>query len=185
MRKRLKSCPLQKERSNKMSKKSNLPIPAVGLDAAKKAARAKAHAAAGNDIEKKNLTQIEENTMTKANFEKLTADTATLGKEQMDAFMKSGNLFLKGSEDILKTYMTLAQDSAEKSAAAVKTLLGCKTLNELTEAQNKLAQDSLDGFITSATKLSELSVKVATDSFEPLNAQLSKTIKKATEAVAA
>lgn len=81
--------------------------------------------------------------------------------------------------------MTLAQDSAEKSAAAVKTLLGCKTLNELTEVQNKLAQESLDGFITSATKLSELSVKVATESFEPLNAQLSKTIKKASEAVAA
>lgn len=170
-----------------MSEKSNLPIPAVGLDAAKKAARAKAHAAPGNDIEKNNLTQIEEKAMTntKANFEKLTADTATLGKEQMDAFMKSGNLFLKGSEDILKTYMTLAQDSAEKSAAAVKTLLGCKTLNELTEVQNKLAQESLDGFITSATKLSELSVKVATESFEPLNAQLSKTIKKASEAVAA
>lgn len=124
-------------------------------------------------------------TNTKANFEKLSADTATLNKEQMDAFTKSSTLFMKGSEDILKTYMALAQELVEKSAAAVKTLLGCKTLNELTEVQNKLAQESFDGFVTGATKLSEMSVKIATESFEPLNAQLSKTIKKATEAAAA
>ncbi|MGZ9109000.1 MAG: phasin family protein [Micavibrio sp.] len=170
-----------------MSVKKNLPIPAVGLEAAKKAARAKAHPAPVKEIKKAALTQIEEKTMTntKANFEKLTTDTATLNKEQMDAFTKSSTLFMKGSEDILKTYMALAQESVEKSSAAVKTLLGCKTLNELTEVQNKLAQESFDGFVTGATKLSEMSVKIATESFEPLNAQLSKTIKKATEAAAA
>jgi len=157
-------------------------IPVVGLEAAKKAVRAKEQTARKHETK----TQIEDHSMTnKANFEKFTTDTTALNKEQLDAFMKSSNLLLKGTEDIMKTYMAMAQDSMQKSSEAMKTLLGCKTLNELTEAQNKLAQESFDGFMTGATKLSEMSVKVATDSFEPLTKQMSKTIQKATESVAA
>lgn len=171
------------------------PIPAVGLQAAKKAAKAKAYldlpaenAAPEEDLREEDLkTEIEEIEMAtaKPNFEKITAQAANHNQEQLEAFIKSSNLLLAGTQNILKTYATLAQESVEKNSEAVKTLLGCKTLNELTETQTRLAQESFEGFVTNATKLSELSVKVATESFEPLNTQLSKTVQKATEAAAA
>ncbi len=128
-----------------------------------------------------------ENVMTqaKAQYEKLTNEAASSGKEGLEALVKSTNIWVKGSEDLFKTYLSLAQDSAAKNSEAFKTLLACKNLNELAEAQNKLAQESFDGFMAGATKISELSVKLATEALEPINDQVSKTIRKATDAVAA
>ena len=124
-------------------------------------------------------------TQTKAQYEKLTNEAASAGKENVEAILKSTNIWMKGTEDLFKTYMSLTQDTAAKNSEAFKTLLACKNLNELTEAQNKLAQESFDGFMAGATKISELSVKLATEALEPINDQVSKTIRKATDAVAA
>lgn len=118
-------------------------------------------------------------TAKKADFEKITSDAAAQGKDHFEAYSRAANLWAKGSEELFKTYVTLTQESAEKTAAGFKALLACKTLNELTEAQSKLAQDSVEGMIANATKLSELGTKIATESFEPLNAQYAKTMKKA------
>jgi len=118
-------------------------------------------------------------------FEKLTQDGAALGQDQMDAVMKSSTILTKGLEDIVKTCMEIAQEAGEKSATATKSVLACKTLNELTEVQTKLAQASFDEFLSNATKLSELSVKVCTDCFAPINDQVGKAMKKASDAAAA
>jgi phasin family protein len=122
--------------------------------------------------------------MTTNKAEKFTADATALNKDQMDAFMQSGNLWVRGTEEIVKTYVSLTQEAMEKNSEALKTLMGCKTLNELTETQTKLAQQSFDDLVTNATKISELTVKIATDSLEPINSQFSKTLKKAGSAAA-
>lgn len=111
--------------------------------------------------------------------------TATLGKEPLEAFVKSGTIYKSGLEDMTKTYMALVQSSVEKNTEALKSLLSCKTLSELTEAQTKIAQSSFDDFMSSFTKLSEMGVKLATEAFEPINDQLGKSMKKASESMAA
>jgi phasin family protein len=131
-------------------------------------------------VEKK-MTQAQN----KVQFDKIAKEAASAGQEQVDVLVKSSTIFAKGCEDFVKTYVSIAQESAEKNSEALKTLLGCKSLNEFTETQQKLAQTSFDEFVSSATKLSELSVKVATDAFEPINDQVSKSIKKVTETIAA
>jgi phasin family protein len=118
-------------------------------------------------------------------FDKLAQDAAVLGQDQMDAIVKSTTIFQKGMEEFVKTVSQIAQDAGEKNAAATKTLFSCKTLNEFADAQSKLAQSSYDEFLSNATKLSELSVKLCTDTFAPINDQVGKTIKKATDAAAA
>lgn len=140
-----------------------------------------------NPLSKTQIFKTMENIMTqnKAHYEKLANDASSAGKEGVEALLKSTNIWMKGTEDIMKAYMNFAQESAAKNSEAIKTLLGCKNLNELTEAQNKLAQESFDGFMAGATKLSELSVKLATDALEPINDQVSKTIRKATDSLAA
>lgn len=118
-------------------------------------------------------------------FEKLAGEVGNSGKEQFEAFIKAGNIFMQGFEDVSKTCMGWTQTSVEQNTQALKELMSCKTINEFAEAQNKWVQKNFDDFMTGTAKLSELSVKIATDAFEPINDQLSKSIKKATEAVAA
>lgn len=124
-------------------------------------------------------------TQSKTKFEKITCDMGSCSKEQMDALLESGNIFMKGYEDVMKAMVNLAQGTAERHSRAFKTLLGCRTVTELTETQNRLAQESFDDFMGGMTKLSEITVRVATDAFEPLNEQLGKSLRKATESVAA
>lgn len=140
------------------------------------------HPLRNNDIYKKMETMM---TQSKTQYDKFANDAASASKESVEAFLKFTNIWMKGSEDIVKTYMNLAQEIAAKNTEAFKTLLACKNLNELTEVQNKLAQETFDGILANATKLSELTVKVTTDALEPINDQVSKSIRKATESVAA
>ena len=146
-----------------------------------------AAAFAVNPLSKTEIFKTMENVMTqhKAQYEKISNEAASAGKEGVEAILKSTNIWMKGTEDLMKAYMNFAQESAAKNSEALKTLLGCKNLNELTEVQNKLAQESFDGFMAGATKLSELTVKLTTDVLEPINDQVSKTMRKATDAVAA
>jgi len=121
-----------------------------------------------------------ETIMTKntAQFEKLAQDAQKAGQENLDALVEAGNIFTKGFESLVKKSMALAQSGAEKNAEAVKALLSCKTLNEYAETQSKLAQENLDSFLSNVTALSEISVKLAQETLEPINDQFSKTVKK-------
>ncbi|MCB9982779.1 MAG: phasin family protein [Rhodospirillales bacterium] len=118
-------------------------------------------------------------------FDQLAQDAANQSRESMEAFVKSGTIFAKGFEEIIKTAATLTQGAAEKQAEYTKQLMGSKTLNEYAEAQNKIAQSSFDQFMAGATKLSEMSVKVLNEASEPLNEQMTKTMAKANKQMAA
>lgn len=132
-----------------------------------------------------NLAMEKMMTQGKSQFDKLAKDANDAGREGFEAFIKSGTIFARGLEDIIRTSMALAQDSAEKQTQFLKEAMSSKTLNEWTEAQNKIAQANFDDFMAGATKISELSVKVLSEASEPINEQLSKGIKKATESLAA
>jgi phasin family protein len=132
-------------------------------------------------------TQAMETIMTqgKTQFEKIAQDANDFGREGYEAFIKSSTVFARGFEEILKASATLAQTAAEKQSQFIKDALSSKTLNEWTEVQNKIAQENFDDFLSGATKLSEMSVKVITEAVEPLNKQLGKSMKKATDSMAA
>jgi phasin family protein len=124
-------------------------------------------------------------TQGKTKFDKISHEAADLGRDHVEAMIKTGSLFAKGFEEILRTSMSLAQDSAEKQAQFIKQAMSVKTLNEWTDVHNRIAQANFDDFMAGATKISELSVKLLTQSTEPLNNQINKTVQKATQSMAA
>ena len=121
----------------------------------------------------------------KDKFEKIKSDATASGRQGMEACIKSGTVMAQGMEQYFKTAMALAQSSAERQGEAFKQLLACKTLNEVTETQNRIAQDNFEEMMQAATKLSEISIKIATDVFEPISEEINKGVKKASEAMAA
>lgn len=169
-KKTAKKAASKKAAGTKKSKSITKPAKAVS---AQRSAPAKASS-------NSNVKKVEFRIMnTNKQFEKFTQDAANIGQEQVEALVKSSTILAKGMEDIVKTCMDIAQASGEKTQEAAKAMMACKTLNEFTEAQSKLAQASFDEFMTTATKLSELSIKVATESLEPINDQVGKAMKKA------
>ena len=121
-----------------------------------------------------------EDIMTKntAQFDQLTQETAALS----DAMSKSYGIMAKGYENLLRTTMEISQAAAEKQATFAKQALSCKSLNELAEMQSKVAQSSMEDFMSGATKISELSTKVLTESAAPISEQLNKAMHKMKQA---
>ena len=120
-----------------------------------------------------------------AQFDQFTKEAADINREGIDAFVKSGTIFAKGFESLVRETIGLAQSTAEKQMQLAKDAMTSKTINEFSDAQNKIAQTSFDDFMSGATKLTELSTKVLTEAIEPINDQVAKSVQKATEAVAA
>ena len=131
--------------------------------------------------------QREDKTMTntKTQYEKFATDAQAISREGVEAFVKSGSIWAKGCEQLMRESMTLAQSAAEKQSRFAKEAMACKTINEFADVQNKILQANFDDFMAGATKISELSSKVLTDSAEPISKQAEKTIKKASEQMAA
>ena len=118
-------------------------------------------------------------------FEKVMKETAKFGTQYSDACAKSSAIWMKGIEEMMSAVVSLSQSSAEKQAALVKEAMESKTITELAEVQNKMAQSSFDDFMSGATKISEIGTKLLTDSVEPVSAQVSEAVQKATKSMAA
>lgn len=133
----------------------------------------------GNKTMEKIMTQ------SKSQMDKIAQEATSFGRESFEAFMESSNIFTKGFEQITRTAVALAQTSAEKQAQFLNKAMSSKTLNEWAETQNKIAQASLDDLMSNVTKLSEMSIKVLTEAAEPINEQMGKGMRKATQSRAA
>ncbi len=118
-------------------------------------------------------------------FEKILKETSDFNTCYSEACSKSGAIFMKGMEDIMSEVMSLAQGASEKQAELVKEIMSIKNVSELSEIQNKLMKSGFDDFVSGATKISEISAKVLTDSAQPVNEQIKQAAKKATKSMAA
>lgn len=138
-------------------------------------------------IKEKTMAKSSSNSNSNSNipFDGFAKEAAEISREYSEACVKSGTIFMKGMEDFVGVVMSLAQSSAEKQAQFIKEAMSSKTINEFAEVQNKIAQANFDDFMAGATKLTEISTKLITESAEPVNAQIGKAIKKASQSLAA
>lgn len=114
----------------------------------------------------------------KDQYEKFSGDASTAVRQGLESYVQMSTSMMKGAEVLMKTCMEMAQDSAERNAAAMKSLMACRTLNEAAEQQNKIVQSNLDEAMSAATKISEMAIKISTEALEPINQQVTKAMKK-------
>ena len=66
-----------------------------------------------------------------------------------------------------------------------QALLAARTLREAVDVQTDWAKTSFDKVVAESTKLSEISVKVANEAAEPINARFNAAIEKLLKPMAA
>ena len=106
-------------------------------------------------------------------------DFASLQKDGVDALIKASEIWAKGAEDLGKAYFAIANEAVEANSAAAKSLLSAKSLKEVVDLQGELARTSFDKSLSEGARLSELSLKVANEAFQPLQDQFTAAVEKA------
>jgi phasin family protein len=99
--------------------------------------------------------------------------------------VKSSTIFVKGVQDVSKSFFALTQLSFEEGVALSKTLLGAKTIQDVVEVQSTLVKTSFDKAMAESGRISEMSMKVAEEAFAPINDRMSVAMQRVMKPIAA
>ena len=104
------------------------------------------------------------------NFE----DLQQVGKENVDATMKSFGALTKGAQAIAVEVADYSKKSFEDGSAALEKLFGVKSIDKAFEVQTEFAKSAYEGFVAKASKLGERYADLAKESYKPFEAMLAK-----------
>ncbi len=102
-------------------------------------------------------------------------DMQKLGKDNLDATLKSFGALSKSAQAITVEMADYSKKSFEDGSKALERLFGAKTLEQAIEIQTDFAKTAYEGFITGATKIGELYADLAKETNKPFESYLSKT----------
>ena len=105
-------------------------------------------------------------------------DFTAMGQQNIDAMVEAGQIMAFGMESVSRELMSFAQASAEANAAAATKMFSAKTVQEAIDLQNAYARESFDKAVAETGKLTEMSVKLASDAFAPLQTRVNVAVEK-------
>jgi len=97
-----------------------------------------------------------------------------LGKDNMDATLKSFGAVSKSLQTIAIELADYSKRVFEQGTAASERLLGAKSLDKAFEVHSDYLKSSYEGFVAQATKLGELYADLAKEAYKPFEGQFGK-----------
>jgi len=101
-------------------------------------------------------------------------DVQKAGKDNMDMAMKSFGAFSKTMQAIATEMSDYSKKSFEDSTAAFEKLLGAKSLEKAIEVQTDYVKSAYEGFVSEATKLSDMYTDFAKETYKPFESIMTK-----------
>jgi len=97
-----------------------------------------------------------------------------MSKDSMDATMKSFGAMSKATQTIAAELADYSKKSFEDGTKVVEKLFGAKSLDKAIEIQADYAKTAYEGLVAQATKIGELYVDLAKESYKPFEAYMTK-----------
>ena len=101
-------------------------------------------------------------------------DMQKVGKDNMDATLRSFGAVSKSVQAIAVEVADYSKKSFEQSTAAMEKLFGAKSIEKAIEVQSDYVKSTYEGFVAEATKLGELYTELAKESYKPFETYLTK-----------
>lgn len=97
-----------------------------------------------------------------------------LGKDSINFALTSFGALSKGTQAIAVEVADYSKKSVEGSTAAWEKLISAKSLDKALEVQSEYWKSSYEGFVAEATKLGELYLDLAKETYKPFEGVLGK-----------
>jgi phasin family protein len=102
--------------------------------------------------------------MTTPNFE----DFQKLSKQQIETVTAVTSTLTKGLQEIAAESTDYSKKAFADSSAVVEKLLGAKSVETAIQIQTDFAKTAYEGFVSQASKINQICVKLATEAFKPV-----------------
>lgn len=124
-----------------------------------------------------------ENTQTKVQMSmdkamKSAEELVSFGQANVEAVVKSGQIWAAGVQDLHKTMTATMQAQFETAMGSFKALSGVKSLKEAMDVQSALAKSSLEAAMAETGKITDASVKLAEHAMAPITARVTLAMEK-------
>ncbi|MPZ40892.1 MAG: phasin family protein [Rhizobiales bacterium] len=105
-------------------------------------------------------------------------DMQKLGKDNMDASMKSFGAVSKSFQAIAVEAADYAKKAFEEGTAATEKLAAAKSLDKVMEVQADYLKTAYEGFVARSAKASQLYANLAQELYKPFESQWTKATAK-------
>ena len=96
----------------------------------------------------------------------------------LEAIMKSGQIWATGLQDMSKSMAATAQASLDETVAAFKALTSVKSVKEAVDLQAALARTSMEKAVAGSSQMADASFKLAEQAMAPLTARFQAAASK-------
>jgi len=109
---------------------------------------------------------------------KTAEELVAFNQGNVEAMVKSGQIWAAGMQDIGKQIAANAQASFDESMSAFKALTSVKSLKDAFELQAGLARSTIEKTLAESGKLTDASMKLTEQTLAPLTARVSLAMEK-------
>ena len=112
-----------------------------------------------------------------AQMMKSTEDFVAFGQANMEAFMKSGQIWAAGIQDLTKQMAATAKTSFEESVSTFKALSTVKSVKEAIDLQSTFAKTAMEKAMAESNKITDASIKLTEQTLAPITARVTATVE--------
>jgi phasin family protein len=109
---------------------------------------------------------------------KTAEEFVTFSQGNMEALMKSSQIWATGVQDLSKHFAAAAQASLNESMSAFKALTSAKSLKDAFELQSSFARAALEKSLAESGKLTDASFKLTEQALAPITARVTVAVEK-------
>jgi phasin family protein len=109
---------------------------------------------------------------------KTAEEVVAFSQGNMEALIKSGQIWSTGLQDISKQMASSMQASYEEAMSAFKALTSVKSLKEAVDLQVGLARSVVEKGVTESSKYTDASFKLAEQAIAPISSRMTLAVEK-------
>jgi phasin family protein len=106
-----------------------------------------------------------------------TEDFVELGQANMEAFVKSGQIWTAGMQEQMKQFATTTKASFDEFVATFKAISSAKSVTEAVELQSKFATSVVEKIVVESNNLIKTSIKLTEQTLAPITARVTDAVE--------
>jgi len=109
---------------------------------------------------------------------KTAEELVAFNQGNVEAFVKSGQIWSAGVQDLSKHIAATAKASLDESIATFKALSGVKSLRDAFDLQTSFARSALEKTLSESGKLTDASLKLTEQTLAPITARVTVAVER-------
>jgi phasin family protein len=114
---------------------------------------------------------------------KTAEEMVSFGQGNIEALLKSGQIWAAGVQDLGKHFAATAQAQMDETMATVKALSSVRSIKEAVELQTAMAKTTMEKLVAETGKLTDASMKLAEQTIAPITERVTLATEKFGRAV--